>query len=149
MHYKQEFAELHKLVSQCTMAIAYMPYDDEVDYYVAKFPFNIPHDVIHIPNNKNTNPFEWAKKCIENYQGCKVLILIPGTRFDLWGTRHGNGGGWYDKFLSKVPNKWVRIGVCKKAQLSHTNLKREGWDQPVDWVVVKEGRFLWRIYKAI
>lgn len=65
-----------------------------------------------------------------------TCILIPGRRFDATGTRHGQGGGWYDRFLAQVPGSWVRIGFCFNTQFSEVPLSRANWDQVMDYVVV-------------
>lgn len=66
----------------------------------------------------------------------KTIILLPGRRFDARGTRHGQGGGWYDRILSSVPKEWTRIGFCFERQFSKDPLPREAWDQAMDLVVV-------------
>ncbi|MBX9792941.1 MAG: hypothetical protein K2Y02_01440, partial [Burkholderiaceae bacterium] len=53
------------------------------------------------------------------------------------GTRHGKGGGWYDRFLSKTPAKWLRIGVLNETRLSATLLTRESWDEPMDFLALQ------------
>lgn len=63
-------------------------------------------------------------------------LLIPGRRFDAVGTRHGQGGGWYDRFLAAVPREWLRIGICYDDQFSSAPLVRESWDQAMDYVAV-------------
>lgn len=61
-----------------------------------------------------------------------TYLLIPGTKFDEAGTRHGRGGGWYDRFLATAPAHWLRIGVVADNQWSNTKLIRQEWDQPMD-----------------
>ncbi|HRH24699.1 MAG TPA: 5-formyltetrahydrofolate cyclo-ligase, partial [Candidatus Paceibacterota bacterium] len=46
------------------------------------------------------------------------------------------GGGWYDRFLTKVPRSWLRVGFCYEHQFSSTPLLRQSWDQEMDAVIV-------------
>ncbi len=45
------------------------------------------------------------------------LVLLPGLAFDQYGGRIGYGGGYYDRFLSKVNSKTVLIGLAYNFQL--------------------------------
>ena len=43
----------------------------------------------------------------------KCIFLIPGLAFNLQGARLGRGKGYYDKYLSRLPdNKQILCGVC-------------------------------------
>lgn len=138
--------ELQKIVAGCGAAVAYAPLSHEVDYREPGFPLMLP-EVFLLPSDRTTDPFEWAGFVGEKFKDKKVCILIPGSRFDTTGTRHGQGGGWYDRFLSAVPSHWPRIGVLSQDQLSDTPLIRQPWDQPVDWLVVKD-KFSWTVHKT-
>ncbi len=143
---KPALQELQKLVSRCAAAILYQPLKSEIDYNNRSFPLEIPVNNLVLPNNKNNDPFEWAANCIAKFQNINVYILIPGTRFDRYGTRYGQGGGWYDRFLSKVPATWLRIGITDKSQMSAVKLLKQEWDEPVDWIVVSNNN-LWEVHK--
>ncbi|OHB10779.1 MAG: hypothetical protein A3G05_02545 [Candidatus Zambryskibacteria bacterium RIFCSPLOWO2_12_FULL_45_14] len=139
--------ELQKLVSQCTASILYKPTKTEVYYNDFSFPLKIPADNLFIPKDKDSDPFEWATNCITKFKNKKVCILIPGTLFDIYGTRYGKGAGWYDRFLSKVPSTWLKIGIVDASKILHSKLLRQEWDEPVEWIVIQDDTS-WRIYKA-
>ena len=64
------------------------------------------------------------------------VILIPGLAFDLNGTRLGYGKGFYDKFLSILDLKTIRVGVGFSFQLFwERNLPSREWDQHLDWII--------------
>ena len=85
--------------------------------------------------DKNISPHEFAVGLSKMHREDKVVIFIPGREFDHSGTRHGRGGGWYDRFLKDVPRDWLRIGVLTQNQLSETPLTRESWDEPMDYLL--------------
>lgn len=80
-----------------------------------------------------------ARAFSDKYQRKKVAILVPGREFDTKGTRHGRGGGWYDRFLAAVPREWHRVGVLTTNELSAGALVRESWDEPMDALLVWDG----------
>jgi len=45
------------------------------------------------------------------------LIVIPGLAFTSDGYRLGRGGGFYDRFLSTLPEYTVKVGVCFAFQI--------------------------------
>ena len=64
------------------------------------------------------------------------IAIIPGTLFDCHMTRHGRGGGYYDKFLA--------ITNCTKIGLSfYTNIRdtieRKPHDIPMDIIITERG----------
>ena len=50
---------------------------------------------------------------ISNFQ---FVAVVPGMAFDRQGHRLGRGKGYYDRFLSRIPNIY-KIGVCFPFQL--------------------------------
>lgn len=139
--------KLQEIVSKCDSSILYNPTKKEIDYNNHSFPLEIPTDNLCIPKDKFSDPFEWADTCIEKLKDKKVWVLIPGTQFDKYGTRYGKGFGWYDRFLSKLPSKWLRVGIIDKSKFSQNKLVRQSWDQPVNWVLVHDNSS-WTAYKA-
>jgi len=146
MNFSQQ--EFESLISTHTGVIAYKPLADEVDYENSTFPIKLHENKKLLQSSKIENPFVWAEKYIEYFKKDKIYILVPGTKFDIYGTRYGRGGGWYDRFLSKVPRAWLRIGVTDISRLSSERLEKKPWDQIMDFVIVREDNS-WNIYKTI
>ncbi|MBP6860291.1 MAG: hypothetical protein KBC38_01870 [Candidatus Pacebacteria bacterium] len=126
---------LTEALASASAFVTYVPLRTEV-------PFR---DIVTLPANAITyeiapraslDPFQEAEKAIAAVTDRKTAILIPGRRLDATGTRHGQGGGWYDRFLSKVPKEWTRIGFCYERQFSVDPIPRESWDQQMDLVIV-------------
>ena len=61
-------------------------------------------------------------------------VLVPGVAFDRSGRRLGYGGGFYDRFLVRLPVEAVRIGVAFDEQVVE-ELPSQPHDQSVDLVV--------------
>ena len=136
---------LQKEISICTYCILYKPLKDEVDFDVNDFPLKLASNKIYLPNNNNTNPFDLADKLSKELVNEKVFLLIPGTKFDIYGTRHGRGGGWYDRFLSKVPKDWIRIGITGVANFSKSNISKNEWDETVHFIILNS-KNVWCVY---
>ena len=96
--------------------ISYHALPDEVGIEVVPFLSEVLEHkpLILVPSNKETDPFELAHNIIKEYPEKQGMIFVPGQKFDAYGTRHGRGGGWYDRFLSKVPSSWIRVGVADR-----------------------------------
>jgi len=62
------------------------------------------------------------------------LIIVPGVAFDRKGWRLGRGGGYFDRFLEKVPPRIPRVGLAFRFQVLKT-LPCEEHDQPVSRVL--------------
>jgi 5-formyltetrahydrofolate cyclo-ligase len=66
------------------------------------------------------------------------VVVVPGLAFTAAGDRLGQGGGWYDRFLSQVRADCTTIGVCFAEQIVET-LPVEAHDVIVDHVVTDRG----------
>ena len=62
------------------------------------------------------------------------LVLVPGVAFDKRGHRLGHGYGYFDRFLSRLPDKTATLGLCYRFQL-FDNLPTASHDQPVNRVI--------------
>ncbi len=62
-------------------------------------------------------------------------IIVPGLAFDYQKNRLGRGGGFYDRFLRKIPNSTKKIGVAFDFQLLENLPVNLSQDQKVDLVV--------------
>lgn len=66
--------------------------------------------------------------------GMVDLILVPGAAFDRMGYRIGYGGGYYDRFLSKLSHPYIAIGLSFDLQLVQS-LPFEEYDQRLHYIV--------------
>ena len=73
------------------------------------------------------------------------LILVPGLCFDSRGSRLGQGGGYYDRYLEDYEG--VTIGLCRE-DFFQVNLPREPLDAWVRFVLTEEGQ-VWPMTQPI
>ncbi len=66
------------------------------------------------------------------------VVIVPGLAFTARGDRLGQGGGWYDRFLSDVRPDCASIGVCFAEQLVDV-IPVELHDVTMDHVVTDRG----------
>lgn len=66
------------------------------------------------------------------------VILVPGSAFDVYGNRIGHGKGYYDRFLSKVPQETLKIGLAFDFQIL-PRLPVEHYDIPVNCIITERG----------
>ena len=66
------------------------------------------------------------------------VVIVPGLAFTAAGDRLGQGGGWYDRFLSVARPDCVAIGVCFNEQIVDA-LPTEPHDVTMDVVVTDRG----------
>ena len=64
------------------------------------------------------------------------VILVPGTAFDVTGSRIGQGGGYYDRFLPETGA--LRVGVCHDFALSE-RIPADEHDCRMDRIVTPSG----------
>lgn len=61
------------------------------------------------------------------------IVIVPGVAFTSHGKRLGRGKGYYDRFLSKVPQAY-KIGICYQQQLI-ADIPTDSYDQLMDLVI--------------
>lgn len=110
--YKKEKTFLFPVVHRKTMTAC--PYEGNAKMHRGKF--NIPEPTT------------------EPYVGGIDLILVPGVGFDNSGNRLGRGGGYYDKFITRVGRKTLLVGVGYDFQLVD-KVPANRWDKRLDYVV--------------
>lgn len=66
------------------------------------------------------------------------VIVVPGVAFDYLGYRLGFGGGYYDRFLARLFDKPLLIGLAYDFQIVD-RLPKESWDQVLDMIVSPAG----------
>ena len=77
-----------------------------------------------------------AKK--PEHNSCDIdLVIVPGVVFDVNMARYGRGLGYYDRFLSKLPNVKV-IALAYDFQVSKRKLKLDDWDIKMDYIITEK-----------
>ena len=66
-----------------------------------------------------------------------LLILVPGVAFDRQKQRLGYGKGYYDRYLSDIPEA-VKAGIAYECQIAE-RLPAEEQDIPMDYVITEAG----------
>ena len=84
------------------------------------------HYGVHQPHEKYIRPVS-----LEEVN----LMLIPGLAFDRSGHRLGHGGGYYDRFLEKIPPTVFTVGLAFGFQVVD-ELPRYSTDIPVNKLLI-------------
>ncbi|MCK4244837.1 MAG: 5-formyltetrahydrofolate cyclo-ligase [Candidatus Omnitrophica bacterium] len=66
------------------------------------------------------------------------LVIVPGIAFDTKGNRIGFGGGFYDRFLSKIPKRILKIGLVFELQVISESLPSHRRDVAVDKIITEK-----------
>lgn len=144
--------DFKRMLAGFNAAIGFEPMSDEVSYNWAWFLRPIlKKEKTVIPAKSDIDPIKWAADCAAMHKDANVVVFIPGRRFDVYGTRHGRGSGWYDRFLGATPIEWLRVGVTDISRLSLSPLERKLHDQPVDFIMALSARSVtgdWKIHQT-
>ncbi len=68
----------------------------------------------------------------------ETLLICPGLAFDPCGRRLGQGGGYYDRFLTEHEEHLTSMGLCYRCQLLDA-VPAEPTDRAVQFVATEEG----------
>ncbi|MBO8142721.1 MAG: 5-formyltetrahydrofolate cyclo-ligase [Firmicutes bacterium] len=74
-------------------------------------------------------------------------VIVPGVGFDLEGRRLGQGGGYYDRYLARLPARVLRVGWAFSVQVVD-RLPEDAHDQRVHVVITETGAIRCRIRSA-
>ena len=69
-----------------------------------------------------------------NFKNNLDLIIVPGLVYSKKGYRIGYGGGYYDKFLSSIPENIKKVGIVY-SNLVVDKLPINKYDIPVDLII--------------
>jgi 5-formyltetrahydrofolate cyclo-ligase len=65
-----------------------------------------------------------------------AIVLLPAVAWDDTGTRLGRGGGFYDRLLTKLDPRIVRVGLAYEFQ-RFPELPRDPWDVSMHYVITE------------
>ncbi len=66
------------------------------------------------------------------------VVLVPGIAFDAFGHRLGRGGGYYDRFLARLPKPSATLGVAWPRQ-HVARVPISSQDMRVEWLALPTG----------
>jgi len=156
---KQIRERLGQLAENCYNVMAYWPLSTEPDIRALLHALNthdksvclpvtkgkqiIPYRVddldklkpsrlgVHEPHHGSSTPFSHEKL---------NLVILPGLAFTQGGKRLGRGGGYYDRFLAKLPEKTVKAGIAFERQI-HRFIPTLDHDIAMDFVVTESNAY--------
>lgn len=65
------------------------------------------------------------------------LVIVPGVAFDRRGYRIGYGGGYYDRFLPRLPDKATTVSLAFDMQLID-HIPTSQYDIPVEYIITEK-----------
>lgn len=82
--------------------------------------------------------YEPSAKTKKASAGDFQIIIIPGVAFDRTGTRLGAGGGYYDRFLAKLPCSIMKTGLAYSCQIAR-RIPFKKHDIKMDNIITEKG----------
>ena len=145
---------LKNKVSQSKIIGGYYPFNYELNILNILKVFENNDFTISLPKimkNNEMNFFKWSKKeplkinkfgipePISNKKVYPKILLIPLVAFDDQLNRLGYGGGYYDRYLSRVKNKnrFFKVGLGFSFQ-KVKNLPVEKYDKSLDCIITEK-----------
>ena len=135
------------------LVVTYLAMDDEVDlvglYGMSRCRFLAPR----IDDNDELEIREYRPDTLERhrfgfFQPTKDaplvdvhdldVVLVPGRAFDRSGQRLGRGGGYYDRFLARLPRGVIRVGIGT-VDTTVDEVPADASDERVDWLATELG----------
>lgn len=133
-----ETLKKHHIITECKHIMVYISVNGEVDtlglinyllgtgknIYVPVISKNdiIPDRLVSL-NNLETGKYGIPKPEGEPASDVNTSIIeaviVPGLCFTKDGTRLGRGGGYYDRFLSKLSDEVLTIGLCYERNIEN------------------------------
>ena len=68
------------------------------------------------------------------------IVILPGLAFTPKGSRLGRGGGYYDRFLSILPEETLKVAVAFESQL-HQEIPTNSHDIAVDVIITDRNEY--------
>ena len=82
-------------------------------------------------------PKDILKEAFDYNRDDNAIAIVPGSVFDIKGSRMGYGGGYYDRYLDGKENIF-KIGICFEEQIYYNSLSRAKFDVSMNAVVTEE-----------
>lgn len=144
-----------------TVAMCYVPFDNEVDtrpfldamiaaHGVVILPMIVGNDIVpravsslqHCSNNCFGIPEPTQHRSSSIDVGMLSVIIVPGVAFDVQCNRLGSGKGFYDRFLSNIHRMRSHaprtIGIAYDFQIIENVYTEPHHDVPMDMVVTEQ-----------